>query len=374
MKVGLVGTVASSIYGFRSDMIKSLIASGHEVYAFAIDYDESSRLKVLSLGAMPIDYKFSRSGLNPISDFLNTVRLSFEFRRRSLDMVFCYFAKPVIFGTLAATLAGVKLKYGLIEGLGYSFTTKSAGPSLKDSFVKWVQIFLYRLSLPRLNKVIFLNNDDPVDLLGCNNINVRSVEVLGGIGLDLSKYPYSVWEGRNISFLFIGRLLAEKGVHEFIEAAHIVREKHPCAEFVVLGGLDLDNPGALSAEALGRLVKNGLIIYPGHVENVVEWISSTAVFVLPSYREGVPRSTQEAMAVGRPVLTTDVPGCRDTVVNGENGFLVPPRNSAALAEKMIYFIENPQSIKAMGERSFEIAQDKFDSIVVNERLLQMLEL
>jgi glycosyltransferase involved in cell wall biosynthesis len=141
----------------------------------------------------------------------------------------------------------------------------------------------------------------------------------------------------------------------------------------VLGGLDLDNPGGLKQAQLDKLVQSGIVIYPGHVSNVSDWIVGSSVFVLPSYyREGVPRSTQEAMAIGRAVITTDVPGCRETVVDGVNGFLVPPWDVVALVQKMHYFIENPNEISRMGLKGHEIAIEQFDADLVNQRLVKIL--
>ena len=167
-------------------------------------------------------------------------------------------------------------------------------------------------------------------------------------------------------------MLKEKGIFDFIEAAKIVKQRYPNAKFTVLGRTDADNPGALHADQVQELVATGVIDYPGQVANVVDWIANSDVFVLPSYREGVPRSTQEAMAVGRAVITTDVPGCRETVVDGVNGFIVPKWNPQDLAGKMIYLIENPKKIAEMGEESYKIAQEKFDARKVNERLLKIL--
>ena len=188
-----------------------------------------------------------------------------------------------------------------------------------------------------------MNPDDKTDLLVKYNIKAKQVNILGGIGLELDKYPYSEVDITRISnrvkFLFIGRLLKEKGIHEFIGAAKLVKKKYPDAIFTVLGAIDKSNLGAITEEELNQLINSGVIEYPGSVNNVSEWITHHDVFVLPSYREGVPRSTQEAMAIGRAIITTDVPGCRETVENGVNGFLVNKWDINELAEKMIFFIE-----------------------------------
>ncbi|MBC2655736.1 glycosyltransferase family 4 protein [Pseudomonas sp. MSSRFD41] len=376
MKIALVGTSASCVYGFRADLIKALVAAGHEVHALALDYDASSRQKVQALGAITVDYDFSRAGLNPFSDVSNTFKLARILKEIGPDLVFSYFSKPVIFGTFAAVLAGVKRRIGMLEGLGYVFTDTPGGTGYKLRILRQVQALLYRLSFPFLERIIFLNPDDPVDLIDKYRIHVKKVDVLGAIGLNLRDYPYSPSPaGAALSFLFIGRLLAEKGVNEYVAAARLVKSRYPETRFVMLGGLDEENPGGLTAATLKQLVEDGLVVHPGHVSNVVDWITESDVFVLPSYyREGVPRSTQEAMAVGRTVITTDVPGCRETVVDGVNGFLVPRWSAPVLAEKMLYLIEHPEYLEKMGRESYRIAREKFDAQEINQRLLGLLDI
>ena len=375
-KIIIIGTVASSFYGFRADLIRAMREKQYTVYAFTSEYTDSDLKKIESLGAIPMTYELNRGGLNPLSDIVATYKLSKKIREIKPDLVFSYFSKPVIFGTIAAKLSKVPKIIGMLEGLGYTFTQQPEGLSKKTELIKKVQVLLYKFALPHLDKLIFLNPDDPKDLIDQYAINVRKVEILGGIGLNLKEYPYQPISNiqQPINFLFIGRLLKEKGIHDFLNAAKIVKEKYPETQFTVLGAIDPHNLGALKQSELDELIASNIINYPGHVKNVKDWIASSHVFVLPSYREGVPRSTQEAMAIGRPIITTDVPGCRETVVNGVNGFLVPKWNPEALAEKMIYFIEHPDQIEKMGYESYKMAMDKFDAEKVNQRLMNILDL
>ena len=376
MRVILIGTVASSFYGFRADLIRAMREKQYIVYAFTSEYTDSDLKKIESLGAIPVTYELNRGGLNPLSDIVATYKLSKKIREIKPDLVFSYFSKPVIFGTIAAKLAKVPKVVGMLEGLGYTFTEQPEGLAKKTELIKKVQVLLYKFALPQLDKLIFLNPDDPKDLIDQYAINVRKVEVLGGIGLNLKEYPCQpiINIQQPINFLFIGRLLKEKGIHDYLAAAKIVKDKYPETQFTVLGAIDPHNLGALKQSELDELIASNIINYPGHVNNVKDWVASSHVFVLPSYREGVPRSTQEAMAIGRPIITTDVPGCRETVVNGVNGFLVARWNPEALAEKMIYFIEHPEQIEKMGYESYKIAQDKFDAEKVNQRLMNILDL
>ena len=369
----MIGTTAACFYGFRAELIKNLNLKNITVYAFTTDNDALELDKISELGAIPISYQLNRGGLNPLADMLATYKLAQQIRQLKPDLVFSYFAKPVIFGTLAAKIAKVPKIIGMLEGLGYTFTDQPNGLSSKTKLIKAIQVFLYKLALPKLNQLILLNHDDKTDLLINNDIEVKETYILGGIGLDLNKYKYSpAIIDLPIQFLFIGRLLKEKGIHDFIAAAQIVKQKFPQTTFTVLGGIDEANLGALTQGELTQYIDTKVIDYPGHVENIAEWIKQSHVFVLPSYREGVPRSTQEAMAIGRPVITTDVPGCRDTVIDGVNGFLVPKWNPQALAEKMIYFIEHPEQVRMMGDQSHKIAIEKFDAEKVNQRLLEIL--
>jgi len=353
-------------------LILDLIGAGYTVYAFATDYNSSTEEQVSLLGAFPVRYRLSRGGMNPLADVWNAILLSRKLRRYNIDTVLSYFSKPVIFGTLAAVLAGIKNRFGMLEGLGYAFTKRPYGDKLSTLCLRWLLVSLYRLTLPLLDTVIFLNPDDRSDLIDSYRIKVQSSIILGGIGLSLDEFPYSPPKTDRVSFLFIGRFLAEKGIHEYIEAARLVKADFPEAEFIMLGEPDESNPGSLSRQQVSQLIDDGIIVCPGKVDNVLPWLIQCSVFVLPSYREGVPRSSQEAMAIGRPILTTDVPGCRETVVTGRNGFLVKPWSPQELANRMIFFIHNPEKIGPMGQASREIAEKHYDAGLVNKRILSLL--
>lgn len=375
MRVVLVGTVSSSIFGFRKLLLQSLVDAGHEVHILTTDLTKETQDRAWKeLGVRADKYTLSRTGMNPLLDLRNAWALYRHFKEIKPDYVFSYFAKPVIWGALAARLAGIEHRYGMLEGLGYYFTDDPNGKSRKKKLVRAAQIALFRLSLPLLKGLVVLNPDDKHDLVEKYRIRQKNVIVLGGIGLDLEEYAYSEPDVSKLRFIFVGRLLAEKGVKEYLEAAEIVKQLYPQAEFVILGRSDPGNPGSVDEEYLTDLINKGIITYPGSVPNVADWLASSSVFVLPSYREGVPRSTQEAMAIGRPVITTDVPGCRETIRDGENGFKVPPHNAKAVAEAMEQFIQQPSLILTMGQRSREIAEQKFNADQVNQRLVEFMQL
>ncbi|PSJ44954.1 glycosyltransferase family 1 protein [Zobellella endophytica] len=374
MNVALIGVLAKDILNFRKGLIEDLVENSIDVFVFSIDYTVESKESIFKLGATPISYDFDRTGTNPIKDIINTLALKEKIKSVYPDVVLSFSVKPVIFGTLAAKLAGVKKIFGMLEGLGYVFTEQPTGLSSKVRFLRFTQIMLYRSSIPFLEIMFFLNHDDVCDLVRKYGVKIHHAEVLGGIGVDFNVFSYSKPNSNEVSFLFIGRLLKEKGINEFIESALLVREKYPEATFKILGGLDNGNPGGLSNSDINDLIRKGAIEHFGYVSNVSEYIAKSSVFVLPSYREGFPRSTQEAMAIGRPVITTDVPGCRETVVDGVNGFLVPPWSAEAIAEKMIYFIENREKIEEMGLASYKMAKERFDVRIVNKKLMKMMGL
>ncbi|MCQ4230892.1 glycosyltransferase family 4 protein [Pseudomonas stutzeri] len=374
MKVVLISQNASpGLLIFRKDFIRYLIACGHSVYCFALDYSASTRLAVEAMGAIPIDYSLNKAGLNPFRDVRDTFALTIKIKDIKPDIVFSFFVKPSIYGTLAAKFAGAPRRIAMLEGLGYIHTPAVCGFGLKKYLLQRVHGLLSTIGYLFAHKVLFLNSSDPVDLAKVSYINTRKFIEVGPIGLSLEQFPYSSADlSKPLRFVFVARLLAEKGIFEFLNAARIVRASFPEVEFLVLGGLDFDNPTALSPSQLQAVIDEGLIIYPGHVTDVASWLIGSHVFVLPSYREGFPRSTQEAMAIGRAVITTNVPGCRETVVDGLNGFLVPPFDSKVLAEKMIYFVKNPDAVLRMGRESNRMAVDKFDADKINPVLTEII--
>lgn len=308
--------------------------------------------------------------MNPLLDILNAWRLSIQLRRLAPDVTLGYFIKPVIFGTLAAWWAGVPARFAMIEGLGFVFTSSERKLSFKRRLLKCLVMGLYRVALSKAQRVFFLNPDDISEFVTAGLLPVEKAFRLGGIGVDLAAWKKSESVTHPITFLLVARLLREKGIVEYAEAARKVKKLYPETRFVLLGAVD-DNPGAITAADVSGWVQEGVLEWHGHVP-VRPWLTQTSVYVLPSYREGVPVSTQEALAMGRPVITTDVPGCRETVVNGVNGFLVPVRDAEALAKKMLIFLKRPELITLMGQASRVLAEERFDVHKINQRLIDVL--
>ena len=370
-RLALITSQAFSLGNFRGPLIRDLVRAGIEVYALAPDYDSAQRAMVRGLGAVPVDFSLSRTGMNPLRDGLDMLRLAILLRRLRVDMSLGYFIKPVIYGTLAAWVAGVPHRFSLIAGLGFVFTPSSARLSRKRRMLRKSVEGLYRLALRRVERVIFQNDSDLAEFVEGGLVAAEKAVVICGTGVDLAEWPSVRPVVEPVTFLLAARLLREKGIVEYAKAARRVKARYPQARFILLGGLD-PNPGGLSRAEVQAWVAEGLLEWPGHVE-VKPWLAQASVYVLPSYyREGVPRSTQEALAMGRPVITTDAPGCRETVVEGENGFLVPVRDVDTLAERMIRFIEEPALIETMGRAARRLAEERFDVRRINARILEIL--
>ncbi|CAM5785239.1 glycosyltransferase family 4 protein [Castellaniella caeni] len=364
--IALIAHHAGSLLNFRGDWIRSLRADGMRVLCLAPDYTDADRAAVRHLGAEPFDYSLQRTGMNPLRDLRDAWALARLLRRLQPDISFAFSTKPVIYGTLAAWLARVPRRLAMIEGVGFVFTDAGRPLSLGRRVLRRAVALLYRLALSRAHRVIFLNPDDRGDFVARGLAPAARSVVLGGIGVDLDAWaPVPVVQDP-VTFLLVARLLREKGIIEYVAAARAVRSRYPATRFLLLGGLDT-NPGGLGHADVQAWVDEGVLEWPGHAD-VRPWMAQASVFVLPSWREGVPRSTQEAMAMGRPVITTDAPGCRETVVDGVNGRCVPVRDTGALVRAMIGFIQEPESIATMGAASRQLAQERFDVHRINARL------
>lgn len=370
-RVAVIMNGAFALTNFRGPLITDMVRSGAMVFALAPDFDTRERAKVEALGATPIDYDLDRAGTNPLRELRNTLRLRRILRRLRVDTVLACFIKPAIYGTLAAWSAGVPRRHAMIEGLGYAFTHGS-DVSLRRRILSRVVTELLRLGLQRAHTVFFLNDDDHQLFLERRLVGRDVAARINGTGVELDRFHFAPPVTNPVSFIMVARLLREKGVGEFAEAARRLRPEYPLARFVLVGGLD-SNPGSISRETVESWQAEGALDWLGHVDDVIGQLKRASVFVLPSWREGAPRSTQEAMALGRPVVTTDAPGARDTVIEGLNGFLVPVRDAAALAAVMRRFLDDPSLIERMGKASRALAVERYDVREVNAAVLARME-
>ncbi|WEK03793.1 MAG: glycosyltransferase family 4 protein [Candidatus Devosia phytovorans] len=368
LTIALIGNQAFGLMNFRGALIRRLVGQGHTVVALVPDYTPATRATIRDMGAIPLDHGISRTGLNPWIDGRAIWKLRATLKQIAPDLVLAYTVKPVVYGIFAARLAGVKRRYALIEGLGHAFI--HAG-TIKQRLLQGFVSALYGFALHLTDRTLFLNADDRAEFSRRGLVPEERSQVVGTIGVALDEWSVAPPVVEPITFLFIGRLLYEKGVAEFAAAAEMIRADFPSARFAMVGDLD-SNPSSLQRETLEDWVSRGLVEWPGHTD-VRPWIAHASVFVLPSYREGFPRATQEAMAMGRPVITTDVAGCRETVLDRVNGFLIPPRDVHALAKAMRHFLDEPALIASMGAKSRDLAEKHFDVDMATNRLLDAID-
>ena len=366
----LLGSYAPSLVNFRGPLVEALKARGHEVLAAAPAMDDATEHSLRSLGAEPLSLRLSNASLNPLSMLRSLAELRSLLLRCRPDVLISYTIKPVILGALAGRAAGVATIVSLITGLGFAFTGE--GGSRKRRIARWAASRLYRAALRRSDLVLFQNRDDQALFreLGMLAPNART-EIVDGSGVDTGHYRSSPPPPRT-SFLMIARLLRDKGIHEFAEAATRLRREHPEVPVALVGYLD-PSPDSLSQAELDELIGCG-IAFHGKLDDVRPALSACSVYVLPSYREGTPRSVLEAMATGRAVITTDAPGCRETVIDGVNGLLVPPRDADALYAAMLRFVADPGLAVAMGEQSRRIAETRYDARKVSADMLRYIGL
>ena len=371
MKILVVAGLAESLINFRGPLLAALLAKGLQVHVAAANLPEGNavRQELLALGCVVHNVPMHRTGTNPFSDAFTLWRLWRLMSSIRPSYVLGYTIKPVIYGSFAAWLAGVPRIFALITGLGYAFQ----GPANTRGRLRALVQRLYSLALRRTHKVFFQNPDDQALFrsLGLLPPSTPSC-VVNGSGVDVAAFAVAPLPPKP-HFLLIARLLGDKGVREYAKAAQITRALYPQALFSLVGWID-ENPDAISQSELDAWVQSGTLDYLGRLSDVRPAIEACSVYVLPSYREGTPRTVLEAMAMGRPVITTDAPGCRETVVEGNNGFLVPVKSVDALADAMARFIMDPKLAGRMGQRARQIAVDKYDVHKVNAVMLREMGL
>ncbi len=413
MKVLIIGGLASSLVHFRGPLIRAMLDKGHSVVAAANGRDPSTEAKLAEMGVNYHPIRLARAGLNPLVDVITVYDLCRMIRRVRPDVVLAYTIKPIVWGGCAARLVSRAKVFSMIEGMGYAYMPAEG---LKHRIAAIVARVLYRAILPGSTGVFFLNPDDLRELRQDKCTTEHKAHLLDGIGVDNEFYGFhevcSV-QGR-CRFLMVARLIKDKGVREFVDAARAIGSrfggKRCSLQFQVAGELD-SNPSSISQAEVSRWRTDGVVDYLGQLSDVRPAYRDSSVFVLPSYyREGIPRTILEAMAIGRPIITTDAPGCRETVLLAEedaigkqavdvppsrgvlvrqamhewartrglkigvNGILVPPRNVEALVAAIQFFLDNPEQIAIMGRASRRYAEDRYDVHKVNAAMLEAMGL
>ncbi|OEF25934.1 glycosyltransferase family 4 protein [Vibrio rumoiensis] len=368
MKIIVIGALPSSLYNFRGQLLKILKSTGLEITSLASGAKQEQINTIESLGSKYIDVPIIRNGLSPTQDIKTFFSLRSIFKQQQPDVILAYTIKPIIWGGLAARFVPNCRFYALVTGLGFAF---QKGSWKKNLLMKLVA-FLYKAALKNAEKVIFQNPDNRQVFIDQGIVPEHKTCVVNGSGVDVTHFEIKPLTSEP-RFLLIARLLGDKGIREYIAAADMVKQQYPNAYFQLVGPED-PSPDGISLTELEQLNANHSVDYVGATNDVRPYIEGCNIFVLPSYHEGLPRTVLEAMATGRPILTTDVPGCRETVVNGYNGFLVEKANADQLAEQMIWFIEHQDSWQKMATNSRSMVEDKFDVHKVNKELMKIMEL
>ena len=361
--VALLASFPESLVNFRGPLIELLRARKYRVIACAPSAPPQLLDKLAILGVTFHSVDIERNEIAVFRDLLYAWRIFVWLRRTRPDVLLAYTAKPVIYGLAVGRVARVANRCALVTGLGYALT----GRSFKRRTLAWIVGRMYRVALRDCFCVMFQNPDDLALFRACRLLSERSrAVVVNGSGVDLQRFSPRPLPGEPI-FLLIGRLLRDKGVREYADAARVVKAGYPGARFQLAGWTDT-NPEAIDDAELQRWVAEGVIEYLGPLDDVRSALAAARFYVLPSYREGTPRTVLEAMATGRPVITTDAPGCRETVQHEVNGLLVPVGDVPKLAAAMIRLIENPELAEAYAEAGLRIARERYDARVVSEAM------
>lgn len=367
-RVLVIASFPESLVGVRGALLQALVRAGHVVHVAAPGLPSGSptRLMLEQWGIAVHEIPMRRAGMNPFEDVVTLRSLCELCGAVEPTHVLAYTVKPVVYGLWAARIARVPNRFALITGLGYAFGDRPKG--LRGILGLGVRL-LYLNALRGSACVFFQNPDDEATFLRLGLVRSDTpTTVVNGSGVNLSEFALAPVP-QTAHFLLIARLLREKGVYEYAEAARRIKLIHPDARFSLVGWMD-DTPDAIDQLDLDGWIRDGILDFLGKLDDVRPVMASCSVYVLPSYREGTPRSVLEAMAMGRAVITTDAPGCRDTVIDGESGYLVPVRSVESLVRAMERFIVNPELATVMGRRSRQIAVEKYDVHKVNAAMLR----
>jgi len=365
-KIAIVANSTWNIYNFRLGLIRELTKVGYRVIVIApideyIHYlGDNYFIKHIAIK------RLSPQSKNPLKDVLLCKELYDIYKKEQPDLILHYTIKPNIWGNFAARLANIPT-ISTLTGLGYTF--------LHGNFTKYIIRKLYKVALSKSKRLVFHNGDDLQLFEDFNLIPKGRGEVIPGSGVDTNFFsPFPKSPAKKFIFLFVGRVLYDKGILEFVEAARQIRQVTKNTEYWVVGQLNAENPTAVSKHQLQVWLENKDIRYFGNSNDIRKFLKKADVFVLPSYREGMPRAVLEAMASAKPIITTDTAGCRDTVVEGENGYLVPVKDSISLAEAMlkIYYLDRNE-LREMGNASRDLVLQNFDEKIIIDRYLSLIQ-
>ena len=366
MRILVISPKNKTVFNFRGDLIKDMIANGNEVYVTGPNKDFIDDIMELGVKEF-VEVPLVKDNTSVIGDLAYLKKLKETIRRIQPELVFGYTIKPVIYGSLAARICGVKKIYPMVTGLGRVY----ASENLKTKIVRKITKILYQIAFKGCNKVIFQNGDDAREFVDGHYLSESQCVVVNGSGVNMERFYRSDIPEKPV-FLMVSRIIKEKGVLDFARAARAVKKKVPEARFIVLGGYD-NSIGALSEADLKEYIDDGIIELPGEVKDPISFYSQSSVFVLPSYyREGLPRTILEGMACGRPIITTDWIGCREPIDDGVNGFLVPIKNPKELAKKMYRLAVDRKKILEMSDAAYKTCKEKYEVKLINQQMRDIM--
>lgn len=361
MKILLITPTSEQVVGFRKNLIEHLQKEKYDVSVLTFDDKFRNEIEDRNIDFHCIEDK-NRS-LNPFKILSLKKRYYKEIISISPDIVFTFMLKPNIFGVKAARKAGVKKIFSMVEGAGDVFINNG----FKWKIIRAVVCRMYRSSFKHCKKVIFLNNDDKAEFIQRKLVKSEQCEVVHGIGVDLERFAYKPVKNHK-AFLMVARMLKTKGVFEYCNCARLVKQKYPDAEFNYLGA-----EGTVKIADIQEYIDDGSINYLGTTKDVRPYLENVLLLLLSSYREGMPMSIMEAEAVGRGIITSDGVGCKDTVIDGYNGFIVPRGDYKAMAEKVIWCIDNPTESVKLGKNARKYAEENFDQVKITKHIVKIIE-
>jgi glycosyltransferase involved in cell wall biosynthesis len=375
VKIVVLASLAYSLTNFRGALLQAMVRAGHQVTACAPDENADTRAALAAMGIGFRTVRMQRTGSNPLADLQTLSDYVKLLRSERPDAVLAYTQKPIVYGGIAARILGGIRFHAMCSGLGHVFTDSGDHLRPRRRALRSVVSGLYRLAVARADTVFVFNSDDAAEMRrhGIVREGQRVIQVPGS-GVDTRRFGFRPVPDGPPVFLLVARLLRDKGLFQFAEAARLLKAQWPDAKFRLLGPLD-PNPSGVTLAELAAWNSSGGVEYLGETRDVTPFLADASVFVLPSfYREGLPRTILEALATGRAIITTDAPGCREPIEPGRNGFLVPVRDAPALAAAMARFLADPGLAARMGQRSREIAVERFDVDKVNALLLSSMAL
>lgn len=368
MKILVLTSHSPSLFWFRLDMMKSFVEKNHEVMAVGNEPESKWCEKLKRYHVQYKQITISRNSLNPFKDLITLSSIKSVIRDYQPDKIFTYQAKTVVYGGIAANQLGIKEVYPLIAGVGSLFLSND----IKTRVVRKITIAGYRLSMRNCPAVFFQNHEDENNFIKTKVIKNQKRVFLRGSGVNLDRFAQQSLPD-TVGFLCTCRLIKDKGVFEYIEACRIIKKNNPNVRCMLLGPFD-SNPTSIKPKELQVFIDEGTIEYFGEQEDVRPYLERCSVFVLPSYREGTSKAVLEAMSSGKAIITTNAPGCVETVDDNLNGLMVPVKDVQSLANAMQYMIDNPARLQEMASHARSKAEEQFDVNKVNATICETMGL